>query len=305
MSLQGISRTAIAAAIARAAHQIFDGDPKLLTDPLALTFVDDATREALRARKPAIMAMANPAARVHFCLRSRIAEDCLARAVAQGVDQYAILGAGLDSFAYRQPAWAHSVWIVEVDHPKTQAFKREWLRSRAVAPPPNVGYLPVDFVQESLIQRLHQAPFDQTRPIFVSWLGVTQYLAPEAVAETLRSLAAWPGGCGLMLTYMLADWSAFTAEARAWFEQQKDGAAAVGEPWLSRYSEAAIIASLRSAGFAAQVPFALADIHALYFSRRTDGLKAVGGPSRIMGAHTSADGGAWFNLMLDERKTNS
>ena len=305
MSLQGFSRTAIATAIARAAHQLFDEDPKLLDDPLALTFVGDATREALRAQDPAIMNMANPASRVHFCLRSRIAEDCLARAVARGVDQYAILGAGLDSFAYRQPAWAHAVSIIEIDHPKTQAFKREWLRSRSVAPSSNVGYLSIDFARESLIQRLHQAPFDRTRPIFVSWLGVTQYLVPEAVTETLRSLAAWPGGCGLVLTYMLADWSDFTAEARTWFERQKDGAAAVGEPWLSRYSEAAMIAGLRSAGFAAQVTFALADIHALYFSRRTDGLQAEGGPSRIIGAHTSADGDAWFNLMLDEQKANS
>ncbi len=104
---------------------------------------------------------------------------------------------------------------------------------------------------------------------------------------------------------MLADWSAFTAEARARFERQKDRSAAVGEPWLSRYSEAAMIAGLRSAGFATQVSFALADIHTRYFSRRTDGLQAEGGPSRIMGAHTSADGDAWFNLMLDERKTDS
>jgi methyltransferase (TIGR00027 family) len=302
MSLRGFSQTAIDVAIARAAHQLFDDDPKLLADPLALTFLDDATRGALSAHDPAILALAHPAARVHFCLRSRIAEDCLERAVELDVNQYAILGAGLDSFAYRQPAWARAVRIVEIDHPKTQAFKREWLRSRSLEPAPNVEYLAVDFAAESLVERLRQAPLNETRPIFVSWLGVTQYLTRAATTRTLQTLAGWPGGCGLVITYVPADWSAFPPEARAQLEWYRERAASVGEPWLSLYSEAEMSAALRAAGFAALTFFDASELQSRYFSRRSDGLVAREGPSPIIGAHTRPEGRAWFELLVPGRK---
>jgi O-methyltransferase involved in polyketide biosynthesis len=130
----------------------------------------------------------------------------------------------------------------------------------------------------------------------VSWLGVTQYLTADAVAKTLHALAAWPGGCGIVLTYMLSDWSDFTPEAVARFEAQRNMATSVGEPWLSGYSESSITATLRAAGFALQRSFPVAELQSRYFAGRADGLKAEGGPSRIIGAHTSADGGAWFDL---------
>ncbi len=99
-----------------------------------------------------------------------------------------------------------------------------------------------------------------------------------------------------MLTYMLADGSDFRPAARARFEYARDRAASLGEPWINHYSEAAMIATLRSAGFAAHTSFALSDIKARYFSQRTDGLKAEGGPSLIIGAHTSPSGSAWFDV---------
>lgn len=296
MSLHGFSQTAIVTAVCRAAHQVLDDDPKILRDPIAVKFIDDAAHGALSNKDPMLMAMANPAARAHFCLRNRIAEDCLERAAVRGVDQYVVLGAGLDSFAYRQPDWARAIKIVEVDHPRTQDFKIELIKSKALGPPQNVIYLPVDFASESVINRLTQASINTARPIFVSWLGVTQYLEPDAVSDVLRALASWPGGCGLLMTYMLADWSDFEPEAVERFEYQRDRAASLGEPWLSGYSESSMVASLRSAGFAFQKSFAVSDIQSLYFARRTDGLRAEGGPSRIMGAHTSAGSESWFNL---------
>jgi methyltransferase (TIGR00027 family) len=296
MSLQGFSQTAMFAAICRAAHQIFDDDPKILQDPIALKCIDDAAQTALSNKDPALMAMVTREQRAHFCLRSRIAEDCLARAVARGVDQYIVLGAGLDSFAYRQPAWARTIKIVEVDHPRTQEFKIELIKANALGPPENAIYLPVDFASETVIGRLTQVNLNVARPIFVSWLGVTQFLAPDAVSEVLRALASWPGGCGLLLTYMLADWSDFEPQTIARYQRQRDRAASLGEPWISAYSEATMAASLRSAGFAFQKSFTVCDIQSLYFARRTDGLRAEGGPSRPIGAHTSRDGEPWFNL---------
>jgi Leucine carboxyl methyltransferase len=147
----------------------------------------------------------------------------------------------LDSFAYRQPDWARAIEIV--DHPRTQEFKIELIKRKGLRPPQNVSYLPVDFASESVIDRLAQAGANTARPIFVSWLGVTQYLAPEAVSEVLRALASWPGGCGLLVTYMLADWSDFEPQTVERYKRQRDRAASLGEPWISGYSEAAMAAS--------------------------------------------------------------
>jgi methyltransferase (TIGR00027 family) len=296
MSLHSFSQTAIFAAICRAAHQMFDEDPKILRDPVAVKFIDDAARTALSNKDPTLMAMVTPAARSHFCLRSRIAEDCLERAAAHGVDQYIVLGAGLDSFAYRQPDWARGMEIVEVDHPRTQEFKIGLIKAKGLGPPQNVSYLPVDFAADSVIDRLTRTGTNTARPLFVSWLGVTQYLVPEAVSDVLRALASWPGGCGLLVTYMLADWSDFEPQTVARYKRQRERAASLGEPWISGYSETTMIASLRSAGFACRKSFTVSDIQSQYFARRTDGLRAEGGPSRIVGAHTSSAGEPWFNL---------
>lgn len=296
MTLRGFSQTALGTAMCRAAHQIVDGEPKILCDPIAAKFLDEPTMAALRAGNPALMARINPGARVHFCLRSRVAEDCLERAVGCGVNQYVILGAGLDSFAYRQPEWAGALEIVEIDHPETQALKLDIVKSRHLGPPRNVTYLPIDFASESLLARLEHATLNVRRPIFVSWLGVTQYLTPDAVDRTLQALANWPGGCGVLLTYMLSDWSEFPPEAVARFEAQRKGSASLGEPWLSAYSESSITAALQTAGFVLERSFSVAEMQSRYFAGRADGLKAEGGPSRIMGAHTAADGAAWFDL---------
>jgi methyltransferase (TIGR00027 family) len=202
----------------------------------------------------------------------------------------------LDSFAYRQPNWARAIEIVEVDHPRTQEFKLELIKANGLRPPQNVRYLPVDFAAESVIDRLTQPSTNMAAPLFVSWLGVTQYLVPEAVFYVLRALASWPGGCGLLMTYMLADWSDFEPQTVERYKRQRDRAASLGEPWISGYSQAMMASSLRLAGFALQKPFTVSGIQSLYFARRTDGLHAEGGPSWIMGAHTSLGGDSWFDL---------
>jgi len=242
------------------------------------------------------MQRVNPERRAHFCLRSRVAEDCLEAAVANGVNQYVVLGAGLDSFAYRQPDWARTMMIVEVDHPRSQEFKIELVKSKALGPPANVMYLPADFSSEPLGERLADANIDVALPIFVSWLGVTQYLTTDAVTNVLRTLAAWPGGCALVMTYALSDWSDFDGQVRSRFETMKERAASVGEPWLRAFSETSMIELLRLTGFAVQKSFGTSNIQSRYFAARIDGLRAEGGPSRIVGAHTQLGTESWFSL---------
>jgi len=283
------------AAICRAAHQMLDDDPKILRDPIALKFLSEGELAALRSRDPALMAMANPFTRAHFCQRSRVAEDCMERAAARGVDQFIILGAGLDSFAYRQPPWAQSSKVVEVDHPDTQKAKIELIRSRDLGPPGNVAYVAADLARGSLIDRLDQTGIDTARPIFVSWLGVSQYLPADAVSAVLRALAGWRGGCGLVMTYVLADWSNLQAEVRAGAERTMQWAASVGEPWLSSFSETTIIDVLRSAGFVGQKTFAASELRSIYL-RHGQAFDVAANPSRIIASYTTQDAASCFDL---------
>jgi methyltransferase (TIGR00027 family) len=295
VALQDFSKTATMTAICRAAHQILDDDPKILNDPIALKFVNEEALSGLRRRDPMLMMLASPFARLHFCLRSRVAEDCMERAAAQDAEQFVILGAGLDSFAYRQPDWAQNCKIVEVDHPKTQQFKIELVKSRALELSDNVIYIAFDFATDSLTDRFEQTSLDARRPIFVSWLGVSQYLPVDTVSRVLRELAAWRGGCGLVMTYALEDWSDLDPIVRTGAERAKEWAASVGEPWLSSYSDSAIVHALRSAGFSAVKPFTVAELQSTYFSRN-HAFEASAGPSRIVGAHTSGQDMTWFEL---------
>jgi methyltransferase (TIGR00027 family) len=134
MANRRASTTMIGTAIFRAMHQVLDNDPKILDDPLAVGLVDGSTRDEILA-SPQGIARPPEWFRSIFVLRSRYTEDSLAEAVAHGVKQYVLLGAGMDTFAYRQPAWASAIRILEVDHPESQAFKREILSKKGTQVP--------------------------------------------------------------------------------------------------------------------------------------------------------------------------
>jgi methyltransferase (TIGR00027 family) len=120
--------------------------------------------------------------------RSRYAEDQLAQAVEQRVAQYVVLGAGLDTFAYRNPHAAY-LRVFEVDRPATQAWKLERLQAAGIAVPPELQFVPVDFERQTLATGLEQGGFDSGSPAFLSWLGVTPYLTRESCMATLRFIA--------------------------------------------------------------------------------------------------------------------
>lgn len=180
------SRTAFGAATYRAVHQDLDGG-RIFRDPLAWQILG-LDRDATLAEPEAT---ARPRLRVFIAARHRFAEDSLAAAVERGTTQVVVLGAGLDTFAYRNPFAGTRVF--EVDFPATGAWKRERLADAGIEVPENVAYVGVDFETDDLVARLAEAGFDVVEPAFFLWLGVVPYLSQEAVAATLRAIASVPG----------------------------------------------------------------------------------------------------------------
>jgi methyltransferase (TIGR00027 family) len=185
------STTAQSVAIRRAEHQLFDF-PHVLDDPIALRIIgpEGAASIALRcwfAYFPGPRAM-----RAFMAARSRYAEDQLARAIASGTAQYVVLGAGLDTFAYRNPYTDSALRVFEVDHPDTQAWKRHRLASTAIPIPYPVTFVPVDFGRQPETE-LEKAGFKPDEPAFFSWLGVTPYLSKEIVMATFARIRVVSG----------------------------------------------------------------------------------------------------------------
>ena len=282
MDKPNASQTAIRVATLRAAHQILDGEPKILVDPISVGFFAQASETAIRADAARLMAAPMRRIRANFVLRSRFAEDHLAEAVARGVDQYLILGAGLDTFSYRQPSWARSLHIVEIDHPASQAFKLASLADAGIAIPENVEYLAVDFARGTLSDKLIGAQLDEAKPVFISWLGVTQYLPREALLETLRTLAGWHGGAEVALTYIEADRSTLDADARKAMDNAEARALASGEPWLSKFGPDEFTELLTQAGFVHVEHLSIEAATHRYFRDRADGLRPAGGTGLVL-----------------------
>src|SRR6202035_6128756 len=170
------SKTAHRVAIRQAAHQLLD-QPRVLDDPLALRIIGSQAEQELRSNPREHHAFSR-AFRAFMAARSRYAEDELARAVAHGVTQYVVLGAGLDTFAYRNPH--PGLRVFEVDHPATQAWKREQLQAANIAIPPSLTFVPIDFELQTLADGLSRSGFNANAAAFFSWLGVTPYLTREA-----------------------------------------------------------------------------------------------------------------------------
>jgi methyltransferase (TIGR00027 family) len=248
MNSQEASQTALATAYLRAAHQLLDAAPRILDDPIAVRLLGEDTSQKVREfaehyRNPAAKAL-----RSHVVLRSRFAEDRLADAVQRGISQYVILGAGFDTFAFRQPDWAKSLKIFEIDHPDTQLVKRSFLTKASLDLAANVRFAQIDFEHESLLEGLCRYHVSLEEPTFFSWLGVTVYLKEAAIDAALKSMAAYPSGSEVVLTFKQppAKTAGRAAEAA---RKLADNVASVGEPFVSFYEPKAMEAKLLSAGF--------------------------------------------------------
>ena len=273
------SRTAQRVAIRRAAHQLLD-QPRVLDDPLALRIIGADAAAELRSNPKEHPAFAR-AFRAFMVARSRFAEDELASAYARGVRQYVVLGAGLDTFAYRNP---HAeLRVFEVDHPATQAWKREQLLAAEIVIPPSLTFVPVDFEQQTLGAGLEPCGFDTSAPAFFSWLGVTPYLTREACMTTLGWIARMSAGSGVVFDFAI-DPTLLNAGQRQALDALSKRVAAAGEPFQLFFDPAKLQDELKSLGFHRTEFLQGKQINERYFQNRADGLCVRGGLGHLMAA---------------------
>jgi len=243
------SRTAITTATLRAAHCLLDAEPKILDDRFARSFAgfgsdDELLKELNRVAVPDFRRM-----RTLFALRNRYAEDELTKAIEHGTSQYIILGAGLDSFAYRRSDLLGSLDVFEVDHPTSQAWKRTRVAELGIKPPQRLHYVPIDFERETLTAGLGRAGIDFSDRTFFSWLGVTQYLSSGTVLATLGQVAELARSRSEIVFQFIVPASTLAGEESSLVTALAARAAAVGEPWLSFFEPDEMEAHLREMGF--------------------------------------------------------
>jgi len=279
------SRTALGAAIRRAAHQTLDG-ARIFKDPFAHILLGQEAGALIEA------VSADPAQRqmrVFMAARSRFAEDCLGAAVSRGVRQVAIVGAGLDTFSLRNPHASLGLRVFEVDHPTTQAWKRERIDEAGLVAPASLTFAPVDFEHQSLAEGLVAAGFQPTQPAFFLWLGVVPYLRRDAISAILQFIASMPR------SEVVFDYSEplenYSPERRANVAAVAARTAAIGEPWLSYFDPSELSKDLHELGFQELEDLGLTDIAVRYLgapkydatgdagphvicARRLDGLSA-------------------------------
>ncbi len=272
------SKTALRVALRRAAHQLHDV-PLVLDDPVAVAILGDAYAEDLRRTPLRLDRPYSTGLRAFVVARSRYAEDNLASAVRAGVKQYVLLGAGLDTFGYRNP-YPH-LRVFEVDHPATQEWKRALLRANQVAIPDWVTYTPLDFETQSLTSQLLAAGFRQDACAYFAWLGVIPYISLKAFRETLSFISAQPGGSGLTLDYSQP------REVLPHFEQlARDSLASrveqAGEPFQLFFTPEAMAGELKA--FHAIEDLGVDEINVRYFADRSDQLAIRGSGGRLLSA---------------------
>jgi methyltransferase (TIGR00027 family) len=237
------SVTALGAAGHRAAHQVLERG-LVFADPLALRILgpDAADAIALARERPERRPL-----RLFIAMRSRFAEDSAAHAIENGVRQILVLGAGLDTFAYRLER-TPDLRIFELDHPATQAEKRRRLIEAQIAEPADVAYVAHDFEDGSMIEPLKAAGLDPDKRTFVIWLGVTPYLTEKAVFATLGELARWPGGAEVVFDYANPPHAIEQEAARDFHRELAERVAASGEPFRCYFDSGKLHARARELG---------------------------------------------------------
>lgn len=280
------SLTALGVARRRAAHQLYDPPPLVLDDPIAVPILGPSELPTLLAGRKDLNQPANIALRAWIVTRSRYAEDCLTQAIApsssnQPVLQYVLLGAGLDTFAHRNPH--PSLRVFEVDHPATQSWKRELAAAASLAHPLTLTYVPVDFERDSLSARLTAAGFDPGAPAFFAWLGVVPYLTLPAFRETLAYIASRPTGSGLVFDYGQPR-SALTVREQIARDLLAARVGRAGEPFQLFFTPRE--AALELAAFFNLEDLGAADLNSRYFANRAprDPFRLYGHSARILSA---------------------
>jgi methyltransferase (TIGR00027 family) len=276
------SATAQRVAVRRAAHQFLD-EPRIFDDPLALRIIGQEGVSELQADpSQSETTRLSLYLRAYVAARSRYAEDELALAVERGVSQYVILGAGLDTFAYRNPYPESALRVFEVDHPATQAWKKARLKEVGIPLPRNLKFASVDFEKQTLAGGLREAGYDPNFGAFFSWLGVAPYLTIEGVMTTLRFIAKAPKGSAVVFDYAPSP-SLLTPAQQSVIDALAKRLAAAGEPLHTFFDPAELMNDLRAMGFGHVEDIGPEELNARYFKDRMDGLR-VGSLAHMMNA---------------------
>lgn len=294
MEANQVSKTAMGTAFMRAYHSAHD-HPKIFDDFLAHRLISEAERQEseerhLRAfqifdparaascpdRASALAGWMQGAAAPPIILgRMRYAEDLLEQAVRQQeVQQYVVLGAGMDTFALRRPDLLARLQVFEVDHPATQAHKRQRLLEAGCQSPAQLHFISVDFTQDNLAAALRRSAYDPKVPSFFSWLGVTYYLSREALFATFRAIAEIaPAGSSIIFDYLHTE--AFVPEkADRRVQFMMEIVRRVGEPMLTGFDPSILAADLGRLGLHVQEDLSPSDIQGRFFEGRPDGYHA-------------------------------
>jgi methyltransferase (TIGR00027 family) len=263
------SRTSMLAAVGRGMHRQWHERPWVLDDAYALPLVGPGWPDVLAIFDSALPRNLQEIAVGFLVARSRYVED---RLEAGDFSQYVLLGAGLDSLAWRRPDLLRQVKIFEVDHPNTQAWKRE--RAAAIGLPEGDGHVfaPVDFETEELRDALDRAGFDWSRATLFSWLGVVMYLTRDAIATTLRTLAGAGPGSGIVVTYRPPP-EYLDDDSVALLKAIEPVLVKLGEPFLDGLAPAEFEALVRDCGHTVDENVEPAKLEGRYFADRNDGLR--------------------------------
>jgi methyltransferase (TIGR00027 family) len=273
------SRTALGVAIRRASHQLYDSPPLVLNDPIAVPILGERYRPALEEARASLDESFSVSLRAWLVARNRLAEDNLAQAVDNGVRQYVVLGAGLDTFAHRNPH--PGLQVFEVDHPATQQWKHELVLSNGLPEPSCLHYVPVDFEHQDLAQQLADCGLDFTASTVFAWLGVVMYLTRPAFRKTLDLIARFPAGSGVVFDYALPRNALAQHELEA-----RDALSArvqsIGEPFQLFFTPEEM--KLELTQFQRVEDLDAGELNARYFANRIDRLNLVGRSANIVSA---------------------
>jgi len=268
------SRTLLSTAIRRATHQLLDA-PLILDDPISLRIVPEAADAEFMATLNRDGTPDAAVLRALFVMRSRFAEDRLAGAAGRGVRQYVMLGAGLDTFPWRQPPFARSMHLFAADFPASLSFARERARAGGLSEPDNLTRVPIDLESGHAMKELVRGGLDPAVPTFVSVLGVTQYLSQQAVYALLRDLSALPPGSEIVFSFALPD-DALSGQDLEAVKLSAIFTAKIGEPWRTRLHPRQLITKLAEFGYREIFHLTPEIAHQRFFSGRRDALRVPG-----------------------------
>jgi len=285
--MDGPSRTALETAVLRAAHQLIDR-PAVFEDPLSMRILGAALPKVIRAEL--VERRRRWSARAAVAARSRFAEEEIARAVERGVDLCVVVGAGLETFAYRNPH-RDRLEVVEIDTPDMQAWKRRRLAEAGIAVPGWVTFAPADLTQNSVAVALLEADVRLDRPMIVVALGTVIFLPQHCLDTTIAFVSRLPGPSGLVLDYAIVD-RLLDVDPLAEREAARRAAAAVGEPLLTFLDPVALHRQLGEAGFTEIDDLDVDGMNERFFADRTDGLRLGPSGRHVLAAWTAADAAA-------------